>query len=159
MSLLNEIPGAFWGLFRSPNRDIYIEALLRINEEYQYSNYFLSREVCIQVLGDCFARRKPQIQREEQENEVDVLEPPATRVLNWLIKTQWLKRLDDFSSFTVNIVIPDYAAVFIEAFERLSEEEADDTEIYIQNIYANLFSFKNDPRAGIGQLHLSLIHI
>ena len=30
----------FWGLFRSVNRSIYIEALLRINEEYEYSNYF-----------------------------------------------------------------------------------------------------------------------
>ena len=44
-----EIPPSFWGLFRSANREIYIEALLAINEEYQYSNYFLSREACLQV--------------------------------------------------------------------------------------------------------------
>lgn len=51
MQLRNEIPDTFWSLFRSVNRDIYIEALLCINEEYQYNNYFLTREVCIQVLG------------------------------------------------------------------------------------------------------------
>ena len=39
--LMEEIPDRFWGLFRSVNRSIYIEALLRINEEYEYSNYFL----------------------------------------------------------------------------------------------------------------------
>ena len=48
MQLRNEIPDTFWSLFRSVNREIYIEALLCINDEYQYSNYFLTREVCIQ---------------------------------------------------------------------------------------------------------------
>ncbi len=74
MKLMNEIPSGFWGLIRSPNRDIYIEALLRINEEYQYSSYFLSRELCIQVLGDHFSRGKLLIQREEQENDVEAQE-------------------------------------------------------------------------------------
>lgn len=158
MILMNEIPGSFWGLFRSPNRDIYMEALLKISEEYQYSSYFLSRELCIQVLGDDFARKKLLIEREEQENDAEALEPPATRVLNWLLKTGWLKRLDDFSTFTVNIVIPDYAAVFIEAFERLITDDTDDADVYIQNIYANLFSFKNDSRAGMGLLHTAVIN-
>ena len=43
MILMNEIPDRFWSLFRSVNRSTYIEALLKINEEYEYSNYFLSR--------------------------------------------------------------------------------------------------------------------
>ncbi|MFR1037699.1 MAG: Wadjet anti-phage system protein JetA family protein [Clostridium sp.] len=47
---------------------------------------------------------------------------------------------------TVNIVIPDYAAVFVDAFSHLAGEDEDDTQVYIQNIYAILFAFKNDPR-------------
>ena len=47
MILMNEIPDRFWSLFRSINRSTYIEALLKINEEYEYSNYFLSREMCM----------------------------------------------------------------------------------------------------------------
>ena len=43
MILMNEIPDRFWSLFRSVNRSTYIEAL-KINEEYEYSNYFLSRK-------------------------------------------------------------------------------------------------------------------
>ena len=39
MQLRQEIPDTFWSLFRSVNREIYIEALLCINEEYQYRNY------------------------------------------------------------------------------------------------------------------------
>lgn len=158
MKLLNEIPQKFWGLFRSPNRDIYIEALLKINEEYQYSNYFLSREVCVQVLNDCFARRQLKMERDEEEGEADALEPPATRILNWLIRTGWLRRQEDRMNFSVNLVIPDYAAVFIDAFERLTGGESDEAEICIQNVYANLFSCRNDPRASAALLKTALVN-
>ena len=69
-NLFSEIPDAFWGLFRSGNRQIYIEALLRINEEYQYSNYYLSREVCVQTLSDYLARRKVELAKEEGEDDL-----------------------------------------------------------------------------------------
>lgn len=114
--LMEEIPDRFWGLFRSVNRSTYIEALLRINEEYEYSNYFLSREVCIQVLSEYFAKKRYVIWQDELEDELDTLEPPSTRVLNWLLKTGWLRKVDDYASMTVYIVIPDYAAVMTEAF-------------------------------------------
>lgn len=154
---MNEIPDSFWSLFRSYNRDAYIEALMKINEEYQYNNYYLSREVCIQVLGNYFSERSLIAMREEQETEADVLEPAATRVLNWLVRTKWLKRLEDYSTGVTNIVIPDYSAVFIDAFERLFGEE-EDTEIYIQNIYAILFSYKTDPRKNERLLNTALVN-
>lgn len=156
MPLMNEIPDSFWSLFRSCNRETYIEALLKINEEYQYNNYFLSREVCIQVLRNSFSENRI-ILKEEQETEEDVLEPVSTRILNWLVRTRWLRRLEDYSTGVTNIVIPDYAAVFIDAFERLSGEE-EDTEIYIQNIYAILFSYKTDPRKNERLLHTALVN-
>ena len=158
MQLRNEILDTFWSLFRSVNRDIYIEALLCINEEYQYNNYFLTREVCIQVLGDMNARKRFKLQWEENETEFDMLETPSSRILNWLLKTGWLKRIEDYQTLVTNIVIPDYSAVFIEAFERLSSEDMQDTEIYIQNVYATLFSFKNDSRANLGMLQTALVN-
>ena len=36
-----------------------------INEEYLYSNYFLTKEVCVQVLSDMNARKRFELQREE----------------------------------------------------------------------------------------------
>ena len=158
MILMNEIPDRFWGLFRSINRSTYIEALLKINEEYEYSNYFLSREVCIQVLEEYFAAKRLVIWQDELEDEADALEPPAARVLNWLLKAGWLRKVDDYASMTVNIVIPDYAAVMIEAFFKLASDEEDETQIYIQNVYAILFSLKNDPRAGISLLNTAYVN-
>ena len=62
MQLRNEIPDTFWSLFRSVNREIYIDALLYINEEYQYNNYFLTKEACIQILGDMNAGKRYELQ-------------------------------------------------------------------------------------------------
>lgn len=158
MRLMNEIPDRFWGLFRSINRSAYMEALLKINEEYEYSNYFLSREVCIQLLNEYFSQKNCVIWEDELEEETDALEPPATRVLNWLTKAGWLRKVDDYASMTVHIVIPDYAAVMIEAFSKLDSEAEDETQIYIQNIYAILFSLKHDPRASISLLNTAFVN-
>lgn len=156
MKLINEIPDRFWSLFRSVNRPVYTEALLKINEEYEYSNYFLSRETCIRLLNEYFASKPCILWKEEEEEETQ--DPPATRVLNWLLKAGWLRRVEDYAEMTSHIVIPDYAAVMIEAFLRLTTEEEDQTQIYIQNVYAILFSLKNDPRSGPGLLDTALVN-
>lgn len=158
MRLREEIPDTFWSLFRSVNREIYIEALMCINEEYQYSNYFLTREVCVQALSDMNARRCFELKAEENETENDMLKTPSSRILGWLLKTGWLKRIEDYHTLVTNIVIPDYSAVFIDAFERLDSDEMEETDIYIQNVYATLFSFRNDPRANLGMLRTALVN-
>ncbi len=157
-NLFPEIPDLFWGLFRSKNRPVYIEALLQINEEYQYSNYFLSREICIQTLSDHFAKEKITLEQDETEDDFDLLEPLSTRILNWLLRTGWLRKVDDYDTMGVNIVIPDYAAVFVDAFAHLAGEDEDETQVYIQNIYAILFAFMKDPRANISLLKTALIN-
>ena len=158
MQLRFEIPDKFWGLFRSVNREAYMEALLNINEEYQYSNYFLTREVCIQVLSDMYIKKHFQLKQEEDETEFDLLETPASRTLKWLLRTGWLKKLEDYNTLATNIVIPDYAAIFIDAFERLGSEDMEETEIYIQNVYATPFSFKNDSRVNLSMLRTALVN-
>lgn len=153
-----EIPDSFWSLFRSGNRQIYIDALLQINEEYQYSNYYLSKEICIQTLSSYFAKKKVTMEQEELEDDFDMLEPLAARILNWLLRTRWLRKVDDYNTMTSNIVIPDYAAVFVEAFSHLAGEDEDETQVYIQNVYGILFAFKNDPRSNISLLKSALVN-
>ncbi|MCI8496254.1 MAG: hypothetical protein HFI74_11350 [Lachnospiraceae bacterium] len=147
-----EIPDSFYSLFRSSNREMYIEALLMINQEYEYHSYYLSKEACIDVLSEYFSQKKFNIKQEEDETESDLLETPANRVLNWLLKNGWLKKLEDYCAQVTNIIIPDYASVFLEAFEKLTNQEMEDTEVYIQNVHAILFSLRNDPNANAGLL-------
>ena len=129
-----------------------------INDEYQYNNYFLTREVCIQILSDMYLKKQIKLKREEDETEFDMLDTPSSRILNWLLRTGWLKKIEDYNTLATNIVIPDYAAIFIDAFERLSSEDMEETEIYIQNVYATLFSFRNDPRVNLNMLRTALVN-
>lgn len=158
MNSVYEVPPSFWAFFRSGNRDIYMDALLSINDEYQYSNYFLSREACLRVLSDMCSGRRYTFEREETETEEDEQQALPRRILNWLLKTGWLRRVEDYNTMTTNIVIPDYAAVFIDAFDNLINGPAEDTRIYIQNVYATLFSFRNDNRMNLAMLRTALIN-
>lgn len=158
MKLRYDIPPSFWGLFRSVNRDIYMEALLTISDEYQYNNYFLSREACVQILSEMCAARRYAFEQEENETEEERQEALPGRILNWLIKTKWLRKIEDYTTMTTNIVIPDYAAVMIDAFEQLAYQPLEDTEIYIQNVYATLFSFKNDSKLNLAMLKTALVN-
>ncbi len=158
MKFTYEIPASFWGLFRSINREIYIEALLTIHDEYQYNNYFLSREACIQILGDMCARHRFLMLKEEIETEEEAAESMPRRILNWLVRTKWLRKLEDYNTMSTNIVIPDYASIMIEAFEKLANEPEDDTDIYIQNVYATLYSFKNDKKLNTAMLKTALVN-
>ena len=135
-----------------------MEALLKINEEYEYNNYYLSKEVCLQVLEDWNESQRIWLSPEEFESETDASQTPPNRILNWLIKTGWLKRIEDFSTLTTNIIIPDYAAVFLTAFEELVNPSTDDTEIYIQNVYATLFSFWHDKKMNLAMLKTALVN-
>ena len=158
MKFIYDIPASFWGLFRSVNRDIYIEALLVINEEYQYNNYFLSRETCIQLLTDMYSERRFRMEREDLETDEEAQEAIPRRILNWLVRAGWLRKVEDYSTMATNIVIPDYAAVLIDALEQLVHAPEEDTEVYIQNVYATLFSFKNDSRMNISMLKTALVN-
>ena len=80
MKFLYDIPASFWGLFRSVNRDIYIEALLVISEEYQYNNYFLSRETCVQLLSDMYSEHRFRMEREDLETDEEAQEAIVTEM-------------------------------------------------------------------------------
>ena len=142
-----EIPDTFWSLFRSVNREIYIESLLCINQEYEYSNYFLTREVCLQILNDMNTQKRIRLEREESETELDLLETTSSRILNWLVKTGWLKKIEDYTSLTTNIVIPDYAAIFIEAFEKLSSQELEENRTHHTPVLFPQLPSNFSPRA------------
>ena len=157
MKFQYEIPQAFWGLFRSVNREIYIEALLAINDEYQYSNYFLSREACLQVLSDMCSSRVYDYEEEELDEEEMSMSLPR-KILRRLEKTGWLRRVEDYNTMTTNMVIPDYAAIMIDAFDKLANEPEEDTQVYIQNVYATLFSFRQDSRMNIAMLQAALVN-
>ena len=158
MDRIKGIPEQFFGLFQSRNRYIYIEALLLIYEEYLYNDYFLSKETCIQLLHDRFNSRILQLSKDDNEIETDEVEPVATHIFSRLLYFQWLRKVEDYTTFRTNVVIPDYAFIFIEALRRVEEPEANETDLYIQNVYTNIYSFYYDKKAGIELLRTAMFN-
>jgi hypothetical protein len=158
MKEILKLPQRFWSVFSSRNRYIYMEALLTIYDEYLYNDYFLTKETCIQLIAEHFSDRIVDISADDEEQDIDQMEPMATKILGRLIRFSWLKKVEDYSSFKTNIIIPDYASVFIETIKKLSNPDADDKDLYIQNVYTNIYSFYYDTKAGMELLKSALIN-
>lgn len=129
-----------------------------IYDEYLYNDYFLTKEICLQLISDYFSNRTIDISVDEEDEDTDYLEPMASKILSRLIRFTWLKKVEDYSSFKTNIIIPDYASTFIEVFKKIDNPDSDDTDIYIQNIYTNIYSFYHDGKAGIELLKTAMVN-
>lgn len=158
MNEIGKLPQQFWSVFASRNRYIYMEALITIYDEYLYNDYFMTRETCVTLIAEHFSDRIVDISADDEENDADRMEPMATKILNRLIRYAWLKKVEDYSSFQTNIIIPDYASVFIETIKRLNDPDSGDQDLYIQNIYTNIYSFYYDTKAGFELLKAALIN-
>lgn len=156
MKEIIKIQKQFWNMFQSQNRYIYMETLMLLYDEYLYNDYFLTKESCIQLISEHFHNRIIDITADDEEDEIDEYEPMATKILNRLIKFSWLKKVEDYSSFKTNIVIPDYSSLFIEVFKSLQNPESNDTDLYIQNVYTNIYSFYHDSKAGLELLRSAM---
>ncbi|MDF2905218.1 MAG: hypothetical protein K0R34_539 [Herbinix sp.] len=156
MKEIYQLPQQFWTVFSSRNRYIYMEALLAIYDEYLYNDYFLTKETCIQLIAENFSDRIVDISADDEEQDADRMEPMATKILNRLIRFSWLKRVEDYSSFKTNIIIPDYASTFIETIKKVGNPDADEQDLYIQNVYTSIYSFYHDTKAGLELLRAAL---
>lgn len=158
MKEILKIHRQFWSLFQSGNRYIYMETLMLIYDEYLYNDFFLTKESCIQLISEHFQNRIIDITADDDEEDIDAFEPMATKILNRLIKFTWLKRVEDYSSFKTNIILPDYSSLFIEVFKRLLNPDESDTDLYIQNVYTNIYSFYHDNKAGLELLRSAMVN-
>lgn len=158
MKEILKISQQFWSLFTSKNRYIYMEALMAIYDEYLYNDYFLTKETCIQIIAEHFADRIVDISADDDDTDLDQMEPMAIKIMNRLIRFTWLKKVEDYSSFRTNIVIPDYASVFIEVLQKLNNPDSGETDLYIQNIYTNIYSFYYDKKAGMELLKTASVN-
>ncbi|MGF7143087.1 hypothetical protein HNQ56_001509 [Anaerotaenia torta] len=158
MKEIYQLPQQFWTVFSSRNRYIYMEALTSIYDEYLYNDYFLTKETCVQLIAEHFADRIVDISADDEEQDADIMEPMAAKILNRLLRFSWLKRVEDYSSFQTNIIIPDYASAFIETIRRINHPDAEDQDLYIQNVYTSIYSFYYDTKAGMELLRAAAVN-
>lgn len=150
MSLLEHIPKDFYRIFRTKNREYYIEILVelyRFNME-EYSGFGLTRTVCKQIINETIASKQMVWQEDEEEadqseGQMELITPSARSFSN-LLQWGWLK--SDYDEMINEYVIsfPDYSQMFVELFQRLMEDGENPERESILAIYSLLYTFQSD---------------
>lgn len=151
MILKKRIPKDFYKLFRTRNRDAYMQFLVAIYEENNevYASLGLTMEECRVIIEDTITRARIVWEEEdetEEGEELDALFPSASPsgILSRLIKWGWLKSDFDEKLNTYVISFPEYSQLFAELFKKLQNEDDSRERESILSIYSALFTYHSD---------------
>jgi hypothetical protein len=148
--LKKKIPKEFYKLFRTKNRDAYMQFLVAIYEENNevYTALGLTIEECRVIIADTIAKARIIWEDEEieEEDEPDTLFPEdsPSGILNTLIRWGWLKSDFDEKLNTYIISFPEYSQLFTELFQKLQTEDDSRERESILSIYSALFTYHSD---------------
>lgn len=150
MILKKKIPKEFYKLFRTKNRDAYMQFLVAIYEENNevYTALGLTIEECRVIIADTIAKARIIWEDEEieEEDEPDTLFPEdsPSGILNTLIRWGWLKSDFDEKLNTYILSFPEYSQLFTELFQKLQTEDDSRERESILSIYSALFTYHSD---------------
>lgn len=124
MILKKKIPNDFYKLFRTKNREAYMQFVTAIYEENNevYASLGLTQEECVLIIENTIEKSKIVWQEEDdmEEGETpDALFPSdsPSGMLNHLIRWGWLKSDFDEKLNTCVISFPEYSQLYVELFK------------------------------------------
>lgn len=124
MILKKKIPNDFYKLFRTKNREAYMQFVTAIYEENNevYASLGLTQEECALIIENTIEKSKIVWQEEDdmEEGETpDALFPSdsPSGMLNHLIRWGWLKSDFDEKLNTCVISFPEYSQLYVELFK------------------------------------------
>ena len=147
MHLFSRIPGGFFSVLASKNREIYFDALMLLNNFLKEDNLNIRVDDYISSLISLLEDHNfdlepedesPELQltfREEGEYSVSI---KARCILQRLIRTGWLDREEMEGSFTEIITPRDYAIRVIRLLEELADERIHEYNSLVFSTYSAL---------------------
>lgn len=150
MILKKQIPKDFYKLFRTKNRDAYMQFLVALYEENNevYASLGLTTEECRAIIENSIQRMDIVWEEEEleEEEEFDTLfsSMSPSGILNRLIRWGWLKSDFDEKLNTDVISFPEYSQLYAELFQKLQSEDDGKERESILSIYSALFTYHSD---------------
>ncbi len=158
MDFFSRIPGDFFLLLSSKNKEIYLSCLLVVFDAYEKGRIIgIERSLAVDLLEEHLTFYKqdldmsddePQIIIDDISNETeeDKIRDKATFVLRKMIKYGWIQT-DIMPDLTEYLNFPDYAITFLSAIKQIIREEElndsiDPTQYhgYIYTIYSLLMN-------------------
>lgn len=150
MNFSKSIPDKFFNIFSSINRDIYLESLFVITNEYKSNTAFITKEECNSLLINHFDKKIYNFSIEEDDDDENTfINRPSSyssKILNSLIKYGWLEEHDDLQQFSTFILIPQHSDALIDTIKKILYPEEYETDSCVSNIYINLKSIFTEDR-------------
>ncbi len=141
MELLKQVPSGFFGILASPNREIYLKALLTLYDAFQ-TDWSIKRSDLIIYLIDqldelVFSYDPDEMEEEELKEKSS--SAYAHLILRKLRDTGWVELEMGLEDFQEYISIPDYSYRIIEVLYQIISDNAD-TEYnrYVYSTYSVL---------------------
>ena len=151
MILKKKIPNDFYKLFRTKNREAYMQFVTAIYEENNevYASLGLTQEECALIIENTIEKSKSVWQEEDdmEEGETpDALFPSdsPSGMLNHLIRWGWLKSDFDEKLNTCVISFPEYSQLYVELFKKLQSDDDSRERESMLSIYSALFTYHSD---------------
>ena len=145
MILKKKIPNDFYKLFRTKNRETYMQFVTAIYEENNevYASLGLTQEECVLIIENTIEKSKIVWQEEDdmEEGETpDALFPSDSPfgMLNHLIRWGWLKSDFDEKLNTCVISFPEYSQLYVELFKKLQSDDDSRERESMLSIYSVL---------------------
>ena len=153
MHLFSRMPGGFFSVLASKNREIYFDALMLLNDFLKEDNLNIRVEDFISSLISILEDRNFEL---EPEDEIPELQPreeggysvniKARCILQRLIRTGWLDREEMEGSFTEIITPRDYAIRVIRLLEDLADERIHEYNSLVFSTYSALVQAESKQR-------------
>ena len=152
MILKKKIPVDFYKLFRTKNRDAYMQFLVAIYEENNevYASLGLTQEECVLIIENTIEKARIVWEEEDETDEgetPDALFPAdsPSGMLNRMIRFGWLKSDFDEKLNTSVISFPEYSQLYTELFKKMQSEDDSRERESMLSIYSALFTYHSDP--------------
>jgi len=137
----------FFSLFSSPNREIYVEALMVLHRHYKQETRLKKQELVSRLVAN-MENRMLELQSEDGElNDLgeDInLSGRAHFLLRRFLETGWLEPEPDVASFEECYVIPGHASKLLNLFHDILHGKAVEYNGFVYSTYSTLKTANQD---------------
>jgi hypothetical protein len=146
VNLFGTIPGNFFSILSSKNKELYIDALMLLHNSFKYELNIVTSDF-ISALINLLENRSYEIEDDDEIPEVGLtLNENARLILNRFVKTGWVDRENMDGSFTEVITPKTYAIRVMQLLYDLGTDQVREYNSLVFSTYSSLKEARDNQR-------------
>ncbi|WP_342544262.1 Wadjet anti-phage system protein JetA family protein [Lysinibacillus sp. FSL W7-1291] len=150
MNLFNQIPSNFFSILSGSLKEVHIQLLGLVYENYKKTINVIEKEVVIDLFVDYLEQYDDE---SDYDNNVDFIRNKRERAhqyLNKFFEHGWLRQ-EQYVDYKYRVSIPDYAVKILDTFEKIASGYQLEFSGTVMSIYSNLANEENESFYGVQQ--------